>query len=224
VKVLLVPWSDSWNVILRIYSQTPTHVDDYEAEVSTKNGQKIIVGLLQKEACNVRPTFKDSFRRVVFEADVPDVVAGRLLKALKALGRFRRSGQIPESLAEKPSLEELEKFLRDAGAPEHSPPEEVANMERICRRLWDEQRPARVDGGYLVLAPGYNLYFVSDDGNLFEVRLPRRMLFEAAIYSLCAGRLKLNIKRKEGIPASVLSQIARILKEEAPHLLPVILP
>jgi len=223
MKVLLVPWSNGLNVVLRIYSLTPTHINDYEAEVSTKNGQKIVVGLLKKEGCDIRPCFKDFFRRVVLEADIPDAVAGRLLKAFKALGSFRDSGQIPESLAENPSLEELEKFLAEAGAPEYLPPEEVADMERVYYRLWKEQKPARVEGGYLVYIP-YELYFVSDDGDVLKVRLPRRMLFEAAIYRLCTGRLKLKVQRKTSIPTSVLSQIARILKKEAPHLIPVILP
>jgi len=221
--LLLVPWSDTWNIILRVYAGTPIHADDCEAEVSTKNGQKIVAGLIRQYACGASLAFQDFFRRVVFEAEVPDAVAGRLLKAFKALGRFRDSGQIPESLAENPSLEELEKFLREAGAPEYLPLEEAIGMERVYRRLWREQKPVRVDGGYLVLVPGYSPYFVSDGGDILEVRLPRRMLFEAALYRLCAGRLKLNAGRKE-IPASVLSQIARILKEEAPQLLPVILP
>ena len=190
--MLLVPWSDSFNVILRVYTQIPNRVDDYEAEISTKNGQKITAELLRKEACSVKPAFLDFFRRMVFEAEVPDAVAGRLLKAFKAVGRFRESVQIPESLVENPSLEKLEKFLREAGAPEYLPPEEVACMEQVYHRLWREQKPIRVDGGYL--------------------------------YRVCAGRIKLNVGRKANVPASVLSQIARILKEEAPQLLPVILP
>jgi hypothetical protein len=50
------------------------------------------------------------------------------------------------------------------------------------------------------------------------------MLYEAALYRVCAGRIKLNVRRKANIPANVLSQVVRILKEEAPQLLPVILP
>jgi len=224
MKLLLVPWSNGLNVVLRVYAQIPDRVDDYEAEVSTKNGQKITAELLRKEACSVKPAFLDFFRRVVFEAEVPDAVAGRLLKALKAVGRFRESVRIPESLVESPSLEKLEKFLREAGAPEYLPQEEVASMDQVYHRLWHEQKPIRVDGGYLIIVPGYSPYFVSDDGDILEVRLPRRMLYEAALYRFCAGRLKLNTRRKTNVPASVLSQIARILKDEAPQLLPVILP
>jgi hypothetical protein len=224
MKLLLVPWSDSFNVILRVYTQIPNRVDDYEAEVSTKNGQKITAELLRKEACSVKPAFLDFFRRVVFEAEVPDAAGGRLLKAFKAVGRFRESVQIPESLVENPSLEKLEKFLREAGAPEYLPPEEVASMEQVYHRLWHEQKPIRIDGGYIVIVPGYNPYYISDDGDVLEVRLPRRMLYEAALYRVCAGRIKLNVRRKANVPANVLSQVARILKEEAPQLLPVILP
>ena len=222
--MLLVPWSDSFNVILRVYAQIPNRVDDYEAEISTKNGQKITAELLRKEACSVKPAFLDFFRRVVFEADVPDAVAGRLLKAFKAVGRFRESARIPESLVENPSLEELEEFLWEAGAPEYLPQEEVASMEQVYLRLWHEQKPIRVDGGYIVIVPGYNPYFVSDDGEILEVRLPRRMLYEVALHRVCTGRIKLNTRRRANIPASVLSQIARVLREEAPQLLPVILP
>jgi len=130
MKLLLVPWATSWNVALRVYARVPERVSDYEAEVSTKNGQKVMAELLRKEACSVKPIFLDFFRRVVFEAGVPDAVAGRLLKAFKAVGRFRNSRQIPERLAENPSLEELEKFLREAGAPEYLPQEEVAGMKQ----------------------------------------------------------------------------------------------
>jgi hypothetical protein len=199
-------------------------VDDYEAEISTKNGQKITAELLRKEACSVKPAFLDFFRRVVFEAEVPDAVGGRLLKAFKAVGRFRESVRIPESLVENPWLERLEKFLREAGAAEYLPPEEVASMDQVHQRLRFEQKPIRVDGGYLIIVPGYNPYYISDDGDVLEVRLPRRMLYEAALYRVCAGRIKLNVRRKANVPANVLSQVARILKEEAPQLLPVVLP
>ena len=224
MKLLLVPWSNGLNVVLRVYAQIPDRVDDYEAEVSTKNGQKITAELLRKEACSVKPAFLDFFRRVVFEAGVPDAFAGRLLKALKAVGRFRESVRIPERIVKSPSLEKLEKFLREAGAPEYLPQEEVASMDQVYHRLWHERKPIRVDGGYLVIVPGYSPYFVSDDGDILEARLPRRMLYEAALYRVCAGRLKLNTRRKANVPASVLSQIARTLKDEAPQLLPVILP
>jgi hypothetical protein len=224
MKLWLVPWSKGWNVILRVYTQIPNRVDDYEAEISTKNGQKIAAELLRKEACSVKPAFLNFFRRVVFEAEVPDVVGERLLKAFKAVGCFRESAQFPESLVENPSLEKLEKFLREAGAWEYLPPEEATSVEQVQQRLRFEQKPVKVNGGYIVTVLGRKPYFVSDDGEILEVRLPRRMLYQAALYRVCTGHIKLNVRRKAKIPESVLHQIAHTLEEEAPQLLPIILP
>ena len=211
----LVPWSNCWNVILRVYTQMPDRVDDYEAEISTKNGQKIAAELLRKEACSVKPAFLEFFRRVVFEAEVPDAVGGRLLKAFKAVGRFRESAQIPKSLVENPSLEKLEKFLREAGAWEYLPPEEVASMDQVHERLRFDQKPVRVDGGYIITVPGHRPYFVSDDGEILKVYLPRQMFYQAALYRVCTGRIKLNVRRKAKIPAIVPHQIARSLLGKA---------
>jgi len=197
-------------------------MENYEAEISTVKGQKIAAKLILKNAHNMRPVFVDSFRRVVFEADVSD--AKRLLKALKGLGSLQDSRQIPESLVCRPVLGKVESFLREVGVPEYLPPEETAGAEQVCSRLVYERKPVRIDGGYLVLTSDLLIRFVSDDGDIGRVCLPRHMDFEAAIYRLCTGRLPLNVRHEKRVPPSVLQQIAQMLRDDAPQLIPVILP
>jgi len=218
VEILIVPWATTWRVVLRIY-RDGMRGDSYEAEITSERGQKIAISLINSLAHYVKPLFSDAFKRVVFEAEVRR--GERLLKALRGLGLFHSSAQIPKDLAGSPSLERVEEFLRHAGAPEYLPPKEAAEVCKVYRQLY-VKGVVRASGGYLTLLWGYKPYLVTDCGAVLKLYMPRQMYFRTALYYIYNGRLRPRVSEERR--KSILMEVARTLRDAAPHIIPIILP
>ncbi len=199
------------------------YIGDYIAEIRPMAGQKIAVELLKKKGLSMDVVFSPLFRRTVVKVRLQDAVAGRLIRMLKGLSNFYESRQFPPKLVENPVLEEVEKFLAEAGAPEYMAPEEVDEMEAVWEKLFYKMEPVPVRGGYMVGMP-YELYFVSEDGDVRKVCRPKHMLWQAAVYRFYKG-LPVKLKMEgENIPNKVLENIARSIRKVAPQLVLTILP